>query len=494
MSGDTTDLRAVAAAFRAAMPPEGDVLVFRIDALDRIGIPVAQACLLMPNEHATIGYGYGFEPVEAEVGALGELCEEVHVGRWVAEAPRTVASYAELARSRGPRGVADPLTLCLPAGSDYTPDLPLTWVEARRWPSDEAVMVPREWVAAYPYQLREPARLIMPITNGLGAGFDHAHAIAHGVMELLQRDGNAVSYRALDQGVVVELDTVADPAVAALLARLRGLGIGVTVKLAATDFGIPNLYVVGDDGHPAVPVQITSCGEAAHPDRARSLRKALLEFCGSRSRKAATHGPIDAVRRVMPHEMVERQMAVAMLEEEERRALEAMAEWVAQEPAELRRRLAGSVFAERRRVALSSLPDAGPGPVARSEDRLRWLGERLDAEGLDILWVDCSPPGTPVKVVKTIVPGLESETMSYRRLGWRGVRRLRGRADPLVLDAPRDGALRVMLRPEDEARVGGPAWFDAALADRLVGGLYPMYRESGPFSAQLLLQRQRNAA
>ena len=44
------------------------------------------------------------------------------------------------------------------------------------------------------------------------------------------------------------------------------------------------------------------------------------------------------------------------------------------------------------------------------------------------------------------------------------------------------------LRPEDEARCGGPAWFDTALADRMVGGLYPLYRESGPFAAQLLLQ------
>jgi len=106
--------------------------------------------------------------------------------------------------------------------------------------------------------------------------------------------------------------------------------------------------------------------------------------------------------------------------------------------------------------------------------------------------IDCSPPGSAVKVVKTIVPGLESETMSYHRIGWRGVRRLRARHDPLLLDAPRDGAGRVRLRPEDEARAGGPAWFDARLADQLVGKLYPLYRESGPFSAQL--HRQRRAA
>jgi thiazole/oxazole-forming peptide maturase SagD family component len=496
VSSDTAELREVADAFRATMPRDAHVSVFRIDALDRIGIPVAQANLVLPDEPATIGYGYGFAEEEAAVGALGELCEEVHVGAWLKRAPRIVASYAELARARGSRGVADPRTLCLPAGSAWTPEMPLSWVEARRYPSDEAVMLPPEWIAAYPYQLGEDKpRLIMPITNGLGAGFDHGHAIAHGLMELLQRDGNVLTYRALDQGVVVEPDAVEEPKTAALLGHLRSLGIGVTVKVACTDFGIPNLYVVGDDrGTPTVPIQVTSCGEAAHPDRARSLRKALLEFCGSRSRKAATHGPVEAVRRVMPGDYVERQMAVSMLGEEESRALESMVEWVAQDAAELRRRLSGSVFAERRRVRLSDLPTVGPEAVASGEDRLRLLAERLGAEGLEVLWVDCSPANSPVKVVKTVVPGLESETMSYNRIGWRGVRRLRERDDPLLLDAPRQGALRVRLRPEDEARAGGPAWFDAALANRMVSGLYPLYRESGPFSAQLVLQRKRGVA
>ena len=491
----SNDLQAVADAFRATMPAGSEVTYFRIDGLDRIGIPVVQANLILPGEPATTGYGYGFTEVEATVGALGELCEEVHVGKWLADAPRVVASHAELVRTRGERAVVDPLTLCLPAGSAYTPDMPLSWVEGRRWPSDEAVLVPREWVAAYPYQLREPARLITPITNGLGAGFDLPHAIAHGLMELLQRDGNVVTYRALDQGVVVDLDAELEPEVAALLDKLRALGIRVSVKLACTDFGLSNLYVVGDDtGQPRAPIQITSCGEASHPDRSRALRKALLEFCGSRSRKAATHGPINEVRKVMAHEYVEKQIAVAVIEEEENRALEAMAEWVALDAAELRRRLSGTVFSERSRVPFSSLPDTGPAAVANSEERLRLLAERLSADGLEPIWVDVSPPGTPVKAVKTIVPGLESETMSYHRIGRRGVRRLRERGDPLLLDAPRNGAQRVLLRPEDEARCGGPAWLDTAAVDRMVGHVYPLYRESGPFSAQLLLAQRRGAA
>ncbi|MBL6455797.1 YcaO-like family protein [Belnapia sp. T6] len=487
----TTDLHEVARAFRASMPEEGHVTVFRIDMLDRIGIPVVQANLIVAKEPATTGYGYGFEPIEAEVGALGELCEEVHVGAWMKQAERFDGSYADMVRQRGAAGVADPLTLCLPAGSPYTPEMPLSWVEARRWSSGEPVLVPRDWVAAYPYQLGEPSRLITPITNGLGAGFDLPHAVAHGLMELLQRDGNAVTYRALDQGVVVDIDTEEEPEVARLLEHLRSLGIDVTVKLACIDFGIPNLYVVGNDrGAPTVPVQVTSCGEASHPDRSRTLRKALLEFCGSRSRKAATHGPIELVQAALPRDYVDRQIGVAMLEEEEGRALHAMAEWVGQEAGELRRRLAGSVFSDRRRVRLSDLPTVPAAAVTDPDARLRLLLERLATERLEPLVIDCSPSGSPVKAVKTIVPGLESETMSYHRIGWRGVRRLRERGDPLLLDAPREGAARILLRPEDEARAGGPAWFDARRADETVGRLYPLYRECGTFSAQLYRQRQ----
>ncbi len=50
------------------------------------------------------------------------------------------------------------------------------------------------------------------------------------------------------------------------------------------------------------------------------------------------------------------------------------------------------------------------------------------------------------------------------------------------------------MRPEDEARAGGPAWFDATLAARLVGPLYPLYREPGCFAAQLRRRDRRQVA
>jgi ribosomal protein S12 methylthiotransferase accessory factor len=80
--------------------------------------------------------------------------------------------------------------------------------------------------------------------------------IAHGLLELLQRDGNSVAYRALDRGVGIELDEVADPEVRATLARYDREGVEVVAKLAATDFGMANVYVVGFD---------REAGRATHP-------------------------------------------------------------------------------------------------------------------------------------------------------------------------------------------------------------------------------------
>lgn len=475
----------IAAAYRAALPNEG-LSLLRIEGLDRTGIPVTQANLVVPGKPVTTGHGYGLSADEANVGALGELCEEALCGAHCARAEHVVGCYAALVRSRGVRGVIDPLTLCLEAGTSYDADRELTWFEARRHPSGEPVLVPADWIAAHGYQLGHAPELITPITNGLGAGLDLAHAIGHGVMELLQRDGNVVGYRALDQGIVVELDRVGDTQVLALLERLRSSGIDVKVKLASTEWGMGNLYVVGDDlGAPTTSLQVTACGEAAHPDRERALRKALLEFCGSRARKAATHGPIDQLRAVMGDVPVARLITAARPDDEEPRALAAMVEWLGQDAPSLRARLAATVFSERHIVRLSDLPTADAQTSADPVARLQTLTDMLSAGGLGIVYVDCSPPGGEVRAVKVVVPGLEAEIMSYGRIGWRGVRRLRDRDDPLIVGRARDGARRVLMRPEDEERAGGPAWFDAALAERIVGPLYPLYREPGCFSAQL---------
>jgi hypothetical protein len=79
-----------------------------------------------------------------------------------------------------------------------------------------------------------------------------------------------------------------------------------------------------------------------------------------------------------------------------------------------------------------------------------------------------------------LATGLEVETMSYGRIGERGVRRLVEHDEGLaVVGADPGGWARVHLTADAEERLGGPAWFDRAGADRRVGALYALYREPG---------------
>ncbi len=503
----------IAQAYRRHLPA-GVLHTFRIDALDCLGVPVVTVRLTQDDGTTFEGIGYGATPEEAMVGALGELTEEAHCERALREMPRVVGSHVELLRQRGERGVADPLTLCLPAGSSYQPEQPLVWVAATRVATGESVLVPEEFAADSGRQLHWNGRtpmvptttkgalpliplatpLVTPITNGLGAGTSFAQALVHGLLELLQRDGNVLSYRALDRGIVIDIDEAAlqDTALAALLARYRNAGVDIKAKVAATDFGMLNVVVVGAEAlsELELPLRLTACGEAVHPDRERALRKALLEFAGSRCRKTFRHGPLARLAGLVPDDYLANVVGNIDLAAEEPRALQAMVEWLGASDAVIRERLA-PVLAVRGSVSLQSLPTVAPGVADGPHERLAFVAGRLADAGLDVLAVDFSPPGGEIVALKAIVPGLEMETMSYHRIGERGVRRLLDRQSEWVsVGDEHNGMRRVSLTAAAEARLGGPAWLDIDAIDRTVGALYPLYREPSGHAAQLQLRAQ----
>ncbi|HZI07427.1 MAG TPA: YcaO-like family protein, partial [Archangium sp.] len=173
-------LKAARDAYARAMPP-GELLLFRDDAIDRVGIPVVASSLRMKDGPWITSHGYGATEEEGMVSAIGELAEEVFSERTLMTLPRFHGSYNELVRMRGSAGVADPLTLSLPAGSPYHPDMLLTWVEMQRLSTGERVLVPEEYVAIHPSQLHGRSPLILPITNGQGAGLTREQAMAHGL-------------------------------------------------------------------------------------------------------------------------------------------------------------------------------------------------------------------------------------------------------------------------------------------------------------------------
>jgi ribosomal protein S12 methylthiotransferase accessory factor len=501
MTDRTEDLRAleaIAELYRAALPP-GEVEEFPVRGMDEVACAVWSVTL--HPEHGSPGaggHGYGATEQEARVGALGEMTEVTRSAATLAPLPRTTASYAELVRQQGRERVVDPRELALEAGSPYDDDRPLSWWPMTRLSDGETVHVPAEFVASTGADVPSgpPAGgwLTTIISNGLGAGAgDQARerAVGHALLELLQRDGNGLSFRAMDRGVVVDLDGIGDPGVRALLDRCAAAGVDVKVKLASTDFGIADVYAVGTGADEHNPVMATACGEAAHPDRERAVRKALLEFVAARTRKAFTHGPLEAVRDAAPPGYLERYLESTPLDRagEEQRALDAMVGWTGMDVAQLRSLLAGTVLSQRSTVALADLPST---PVADSAALLADVSGRLHAAGMDVLVADFPSADGSVHAVKAVVPGLEVETMSYGRIGERGVRRLLERDDDragLVAVGsapPAPGWAPVHLTAAAQERLGGPAWLDRARVDQVVGELYPLYREPGRHAAALL--------
>lgn len=487
------------AAYRGALPagPEAE---FEISGLDHLGVPVWSAALWPEGGPFTNGIGYGTTRATARASAHGEMFESVNAWLTVPSLPRLRASHEELVRERGPRGVLDPREACLPAGSPYTPQTPLEWVAAQRYPGGEEVLVPVEFAATRFADLGASPRpedcLTTPITNGLGAGPTFEHALSHALLELVQRDGNSVSYRALDRGVAVDLDAVSDSQASCLLQTLDTGGVDVTVKLAETDLGVANFYAVGEDRDPEKsphPLVVTACGEAAHPDREVALRKCLAEYCAARARKPFNHGPLAPVDGISPPGYVER-FREHPLGSEEDRSLQATLDWLSRSYDDLRGLIADPILAVRSRTALSEVPTTAMDEDAPGyrERLLRTVTARLSEQGFDVLYLDLSPAAGQARAVRALVPGLEVETMSYGRIGPRNLRRLSCRGGDLVLTADsegRPGARRIVLTPERERELG-PAWLDYEAVERAVGGLYPLYREPGRHVAALAAEQR----
>ncbi len=495
---------AALAAYRDACAPAGAAggrcFEFSQMALDRLGLPLWTVASVDADGTLSDGFGYGPTLLAAQASAWGETAEWHLAREWLRQAMRVRGTYAALQAAGKP--VLDPLSLCLSAGSPYSHDQTvLEWVEARRHPTGESAWVPVEFVAPRFADLGpsfdRPAALAVPITNGLGAGLTFSHALAHGLLELLQRDGNSVHYRALDRGLLIDLGIgfglVRDPGTRALLQTLDAAGIEILVKLADDSFGLPNLYVVGHDHDPRQAPQaisLSACGEAVHPDRELALAKAVREFVSARARKSFNHGPLAPVRAVAPPGYLET-FGPESLRNEDSRALSEMQRWMRLDHTAYFEEIRHPLFDVRARLRFDELPTAA---VANSGALLAMLTERLAQAGLEIYYVDFTPPGSRTVALKAIVPGLEVETMTYQRIGARNLRRLLARGSRLVgvgNDHRPADALPVHLTPEAAATFDGEPWFDPAASRRVVGPLYPLYREPGRHVVAILEEQAR---
>ena len=160
---------------------------------------------------------------------------------------------------------------------------------------------------------------------------------------------------------------------------------------------------------------------------------------------------------------------------EDDRALRGMRGWMALSRQQFFDILAHPIYDVKSHVKFSELPTAD---VPDAEALLALLTERLGAAGLDVLYADFTPPGSPATILKAIVPGLEVETMTYQRIGGRNLRRLLAQNSPIVGVAdPPPGAKPIRLTERDADLAG--AWLDPRAVDQAMGPLYALYREPG---------------
>ena len=481
------DLSEVLRTFQRAIP-QGEAYEFELTSLDRLGIPLWGAFVWAEDGDFSDGFGYGADTLSARVSAWGEVLENYWATRTLAQMPRRRASFNQLKSENAL--AADPVSLCLNAGINYSDEREIIWTNGKKHGSNDKCWLPIEAVAISPTDIKNDFAaddfLFNPITNGLGAGASLEQALAHGILEQIQRDGDSVTFRAMDAGVKIELDEVETEETRELLKFLDQAGIEVIPKLAGTVCGIPVIYVVGYDRNleqSPFHLSLSACGEAAHPNREIALSKALREFVSSRARKRFMHGSIDDMKRIAPRKYSERVLADE-LGADESRALQSVLEWTQMSRQNFFELIGLPIFEVRRNVKFSDLPTVEINQINTAAKLLDLLTARLKEEKLEIFYADFTPPDARFAVVKAVVAGLEVETMSYNRIGLRNFQRLlwRGERDSqfaglVGVGNPPPEALKVYLSEADERAFGGKAWLNPVEIERRVGKLYALYRE-----------------
>ncbi|UZO79264.1 YcaO-like family protein [Aquimarina sp. ERC-38] len=466
--------------------PEGYLENFRIDSIDHLGVPIYDTTLYTDQGKDMFnGVGYGKTPVEAEIGAFGELYEGYYNTKNVKNLSKKEASYREMITEFGEKNIIDPLTLVLSAGSTYSPELPLQWTQIQHWTTKKSVWVPVEFISNRNGDTYYDNQLIRSITNGCGAGDTWERAVLHGVLELLQRDGNADSFRALDKGKVIELDQV-DEEVKELLQDLRSKGLEVIPKLARITAGCISVYAVGlDSSQEDFSLSAAACGEAADPSYNVALRKAILECASSHTRKLFAHSPYQRKKQIVPEGYWERNVEAINLDSEENRALKAMTNWISSDKKYIEELLQDTVYSQKETVKASSLPDF---KFDNLKDKLEYVISKLKEEDLEVYYLPCTSEDAPIKVAKVVIPGIEMELGSYHRIGYRGIKRLLEENSELISNTPGEGKLQILVSQEQQIALGQPYFLEVNKLDEIIDPLYPLYREPTANAAPLALE------
>lgn len=360
--------------------------------LDRLGVPVFGFCVPSPLTESYCA-GKGLTRDAALVSGLMEAFEyRAAHGLGIEHALR--GRTVDEACARG--DAIDPATLPLPVQGPFAADDRYDWVECLELVSGQPRLLPGDLfalgVGRGPGVRRASG---FPSTHGKASGNVPVEAVAHALLELIERDAVALSNLEPERAVSREA-LAALPRASELAARIERAGVSVLVFDITSDLGVPcfEAYLSEPSG---LERQHIHTGHGCHVDPEIAALRALTEACQTRLTyfAGARRDVGEGDRPLEEHDALERAHRQAA-------------------PA---------------RVA----------PVDTSELDLSALVEgliaRLTRHGLGTIYaVDLTPAGSRLACVSCWVPGLEGP---YRRdgklrLGARGraVLERRGRRRP----------------------------------------------------------------
>lgn len=268
----TATLDATWARFAPRMRTAGITRLADLTGLDTLGIPVFAAIRPMGRSLST-QQGKGLTPLAAKVSALMESLET-----WTAErvaAPIVRGSY------RQHRGRAvDIRKLPRPRGR-LDPDAARAWVAGWDLAADREALVPLEAVTLDTTFTRVPTFDIS--SNGLASGNVLVEACVHGLCEVYERDAEAAWRRAGGDRRIV-LDSIADLACRALIARIVAAGARVFLWDLGGDTGVPAIgaAIMEDPREPAWRTLGFYQGFGAHLLPEVAMARALTEAAQTR--------------------------------------------------------------------------------------------------------------------------------------------------------------------------------------------------------------------
>ncbi|MFE7194370.1 YcaO-like family protein [Kitasatospora sp. NPDC057541] len=371
-------------------PAAGITRLADITGLDTVGIPVTLA--IRPNGRTlSSSAGKGMTLEAALVSAAMESLELHHAEEWSPVAVRR--SYEEISDEFP---VPDPEDLPLSRAAPFPPDWPYLWTFGWDVLSQEEVAVPVSMIHMGNRTSRIFDLFSFQVTSsGLASGNNLAEALHAALSEVIERDAATCRQERWDAQrtppPVLDPDAVELPAVRELLDRLRKADVGVLLFDCTVDTRVP--VYMADIFDRTRQVDGTYRGYGAHLDPEIALTRALTEAVQARTvHIAGSRDDIFRNRDLHTH---------AHADHEYERMLS---------------------MADGTPPVVAGRPGASEA-TATFEGDICLMLERLRAVGIQrVIVVDLSRPGSPISVVKVVVPGLEGYRMENYAPGRRARR------------------------------------------------------------------------